>query len=242
MRVSMGNAHVRDGEIPHVKAGNYVTIDLADEGTGIAADILPKIFDPYFTTKVAGSGLGLTTCYRILKNHGGNIFVKSSIGAGTTFEIYLPATGKVLEAATPPGAIAASPGSATILYMDDEELVRDVVGEMLTQLGYKPEFARHGEEAISMYEDALLGPGAFDLVILDLTIPGGMGGKETASRILEKHPEARIIVSSGYSNDPVMANYKEYGFAGVIPKPYKLGELDQLLRQVLGRKERSTPL
>jgi len=242
LRVSMGNAHVRDGEIPHVKAGTYVTIDMADEGAGIAADILPKIFDPYFTTKVAGSGLGLTTCYRILKNHGGNIFAMATGSAGTTFRIYLPATGKVLQDLSPPRAVAASPGSATVLYMDDEELVRDVVGEMLTQLGYKPELARHGEEAISMYEEALLGPGAFDLVILDLTIPGGMGGKEAAVRILAKHPEARIIVSSGYSNDPIMANYKEYGFAGVIPKPYKLGELGQLLRQVLGRKEISTPL
>ncbi|MDA8122820.1 MAG: ATP-binding protein [Deltaproteobacteria bacterium] len=237
LRVSMENARVRDGEIPNVIAGNYVKIEMADEGTGIAADILPKIFDPYFTTKDTGSGLGLTICYKILKNHGGNIFVRSTVGAGTTFQIYLPATGEGLrEVGRPPAAIAL-PGSATVLLMDDEDLVRDVVGNMLTHLGYKPEFARHGEEAISMFEEAAQGPGAFDLVILDLTIPGGMGGRETASRILEKHPEARIIVSSGYSNDPVMAGYKEYGFVGVIAKPYKLAELSHVIRHALGKED-----
>jgi two-component system cell cycle sensor histidine kinase/response regulator CckA len=239
--VSMENARVRDGEIPHVMAGNYVKIGMADEGTGIADDILPKIFDPYFTTKVKGSGLGLTTCYTILKNHGGNIFARSTVGAGTTFQIYLPATGEVLRKVDPPQAVVALPGSATVLLMDDEDVVRDVVGEMLTYLGYKPEFARHGEEAISKYEEAAQGPGAFDLVILDLIIPGGMGGKETASRILEKHPKARIIVSSGYSNDPIMSHYKEHGFVGVLAKPYKLGELSHVLRQALGKEDAAVP-
>ena len=241
LRVSMENTRVRDGEIPHVVAGNYVKIEVADEGTGIAADNLPKIFDPYFTTKEKGSGLGLTTCYTIVKNHGGNILAKSTVGAGTTFQIYLPATGEVLREVGPPQAVVALPGSATVLLMDDEDVVRDVLGEMLTHLGYIPEFARHGEEAISKYEEAAQGPGAFDLVILDLTIPGGMGGKETASRILEKHPEARIIVSSGYSNDPVMAHYKEHGFVGVIAKPYKLGEMSRVLRQALGKEDAAAP-
>ncbi|MDD5761328.1 MAG: ATP-binding protein [bacterium] len=235
LRVSMENTLVRDGEIPNVMAGSYVKVEVADDGTGIAADDLPKIFDPYFTTKEKGSGLGLATCYTIVKNHGGNIVAKSTVGAGTTFRIYLPATGEVLREVDPSQAVAALPGSATVLLMDDEDVVRDVLGEMLTHLGYVPEFARHGEEAISKYEEAARGPGAFDLVILDLTIPGGMGGKETASRILEKHPEARIIVSSGYSSDPVMAHYKEHGFVGVIAKPYKLGELSHVLRQALGK-------
>ncbi len=239
--VSIENARVRDGEIPHIIAGNYVKIGMADEGTGIATDILPKIFDPYFTTKETGSGLGLTTCYKILKNHGGNIFARSTVGAGTTFQIYLPATGKVLREVGQPQADIALPGSATVLLMDDEDVVLDVVGNMLTHLGYKPEFARHGEEAISKFEEAAQGPGAFDLVILDLTIPGGMGGKETASRILKKHPEACIIVSSGYSSDPVMASYKEYGFVGVIAKPYKLGELSHVLRQALGKEDAANP-
>ncbi|MBI5904881.1 MAG: response regulator [Deltaproteobacteria bacterium] len=237
LRVSMENARVREGEVPHVMAGSYVKIVMADEGSGIPADILPKIFDPYFTTKAAGSGLGLTTCYTILKNHGGNIFADSAIGAGTTFRIYLPATGEVPRDVRPDPTVAALPGNGTVLLMDDEELVLDVVGEMLTQLGYTPVFSRHGEEAISKYEEASRGPGAYDLVILDLVIPGGMGGKETAARILEKHPDARIVVSSGYSNDPVMAGYKEHGFVGVIAKPYRLGDLSQVLRQALGKED-----
>ncbi|MDD5763430.1 MAG: ATP-binding protein, partial [bacterium] len=235
LTVAMENARVGDGEIADIVAGNYVKIGMEDEGSGIEADILPKIFDPYFTTKIGGSGLGLSTCYRILKNHGGNIFARSMVGAGTTFEIYLPGTGEVLREAGPPPVVIPLPGSATVLLMDDEEVVLDVVGEMLAHLGYKPEFARHGQEAISKYEEAMRGPGAFDLVILDLTIPGGMGGKETASRILEKYPNARIIVSSGYSNNPIMSRYKEHGFVGVIAKPYKLGELSHVLRQALGK-------
>ncbi|MFA6147695.1 MAG: ATP-binding protein [bacterium] len=241
LRVSMENARVRDGEIPHVVAGNYVRIDVADDGIGIPADVLPKIFDPYFTTKEKGSGLGLTTCYTIVKNHKGNIFARSAVGGGTTFRIHLPATGEILPKAAPPREAVALPGSAAVLLMDDEEMVLDVVGEMLAHLGYKPDFARHGEEAIAMYEEAARGAGKFDIVILDLTIPGGMGGKEAASRILGRHPEARIIVSSGYSSDPIMSRFKEHGFAGVIAKPYKLGELSHVLRQVLGKEEEAVP-
>ena len=239
LRASLENAHVPEGEIPHVASGNYLLIGFADQGSGIPPDVLPKVFDPYFTTKKEGSGLGLATSYNIMKSHGGNIFAESSPGAGATFRLYLPSIGKVpLEARPPrepdlPQDPAVMPESTRVLLMDDEEMVRDVAGEMLVHLGYKPVFACNGEEAIAMYAEAAGGPERFDLVILDLTIPGGMGGRETASRILKEHRGARIVVSSGYSNDPVMAHYKEHGCVGVIAKPYKLTELSYVLQQAI---------
>ena len=238
IRLSMENLPVRDGEIPHVKAGRYVKVVVADEGTGIPAEILPKIFDPYFTTKEKGSGLGLTTCYSILKSHGGNIFAQSAPGAGTSFHLYIPATGEAAREESPEREQAVMPGTGRVLLMDDEEMVLEVAGEMLAHLGYQGSPARNGGEAVAIYARE---EGAFDAAILDLTVPGGMGGKEAASLILGRYPSARLIVSSGYSDDPVMASPGEYGFAGVVAKPYKIADLSRVLRQVLGREGSAAP-
>ncbi len=229
--VKMENVSVREGEILHVKEGKYVKIAVADEGSGIPEEILPQIFDPYFTTKEKGSGLGLANCYTIMKGHGGNIFADTLSGKGATFLLYIPSTGEVARDALPVVEQAALPGKGRVLLMDDEDTVRDVAGAMLSHLGYEPRFARSGEEAAEMYARAAGGPGAFDLVIMDLAVPGGMGGKEAAARILEEHPDARIIVSSGRVHDPAMSHPEIHGFTGAVAKPYNLEVLSRALRQ-----------
>jgi PAS domain S-box-containing protein len=212
--------------------GNYVMISVADRGIGIPAEYLGKVFDPYFTTKRKGSGLGLATTYSIIKRHNGHIAVESGVGTGSTFHLYLPATDRVLlrESATPG---TTKSGSGKILIMDDEAMVRDVAGKVLTRLGYDVAYACDGAEAIAAYERALAEGRPFDAVIMDLTIPGGMGGKDAVKRLREIDPALKAIVSSGYSNDPVMAHYAEYGFNGVVSKPYTIKQLSDTIQKVL---------
>jgi PAS domain S-box-containing protein len=212
--------------------GNYVMISVADRGIGIPAEYLGKVFDPYFTTKQKGSGLGLATTYSIIKRHNGHIAVESGVGTGSTFHLYLPATDQALlrESATPG---TTKSGSGKILIMDDEEMVRDVAGKVLTRLGYDVAYACDGAEAIAAYEQALAEGRPFDAVIMDLTIPGGMGGKDAVKRLREIDPALKAIVSSGYSNDPVMAHYAEYGFNGVVSKPYTIKQLSDTIQKVL---------
>jgi len=233
VRIRMENAAVGNGEILHVKAGDYVKIDVVDHGIGIPGEHLPKIFDPYFTTKEHGCGLGLATTYNILKSHGGNIFAESTPGVGTAFHLYVPAVrGFVLSKGTAEEA-AAIRGKGRILVMDDEEMILEVAGGMLRHLGYEPASARNGSEAILAYRTAAEGGNRFDAVVMDLTIPGGMGGEEAAQELLELDPDAKLIVSSGYSNDPVMASYAKYGFRGVVVKPYRIEELSRTLHEVI---------
>jgi two-component system cell cycle sensor histidine kinase/response regulator CckA len=212
--------------------GEYVRISIKDHGIGIAKEYLPKIFDPYFTTKQDGSGLGLATAYSVVKRHGGHIDVESEIGVGTTFHIYLPAT---REKFTPGITQEKIPlrGKGNILVMDDREVVRDAAKRMLSSIGYDAVLARDGSEAIAMYKKALESGKPFDVAILDLTVPGGMGGKETVKKMLEIDPNARAIVSSGYSNDPVMSEFKKYGFVGLLEKPYRMQELRDTLLKVI---------
>lgn len=212
--------------------GNYVMISVADRGIGIPMENLGRIFDPYFTTKQKGSGLGLATAYSIIKRHNGHIAVESSEGRGTVFDVYLPATDCALPA-RPATAETTRPGAGAILFMDDDEMVRDTAGKILTRLGYTVSFARDGAEAIAAYEQARAEERPFDAVIMDLTIPGGMGGKEAVKRLREIDPSVKTIVSSGYSDDPVMADYAEYGFSGVVSKPYTIGKLGEIIRKVL---------
>jgi two-component system cell cycle sensor histidine kinase/response regulator CckA len=212
--------------------GNYVMISVADRGIGIPTENLGKIFDPYFTTKQKGSGLGLATAYSIIKRHNGHIAVESAEGAGTVFDIYLPATDCALPA-KPATAETTKPGAGAILFMDDDEMVRDIAGKVLVRLGYTVSYSRDGVEAIAAYEQARDEGRRFDAVIMDLTIPGGMGGKEAVKRLREIDPLVKAIVSSGYSDDPVMANYAEYGFSGVVSKPYTIHKLGETLRKVL---------
>jgi CheY-like chemotaxis protein len=219
-----------------VNQGEYVRISIEDSGVGIPPESLGKIFDPYYTTKEQGSGLGLATSHSIIKKHGGYISAKSTPGKGTTFFIYLPAS-KPSDEIKGSDAKAPYSGKGRILVMDDEAMILDITGELLRNLGYQVEFAKNGGEAVDLYRTAQDLGKPFDAVILDLTVPGGMGGKETIKGLLEIDPETKAIVSSGYSNDPIMAEFKEYGFRGVIVKPYQLTELSHTLHDVLNQAD-----
>jgi PAS domain S-box-containing protein len=203
-----------------LKAGKYVHLSIKDQGIGIPREHYSKIFDPYFTTKQKGSGLGLATTYSIIKQHDGYITLESELGAGTVFHLYVPASKGKGRAAEVKGDGPVT-GKGKILVMDDDEAVRDVAGAMLGKLGYETTPAGDGAEAIELYERARKSGEPFDAVIMDLTIPGGMGGREAIKKLLEIAPDAKAIVSSGYSNDPIMAEYTKYGFSGVVGKPYK---------------------
>ena len=210
--------------------GSYVRLQFGDEGCGIAEGDLKKVFDPYFTTKASGTGLGLASTHSIVARHGGMILVDSTVGVGTTFTIYLPSTGKgAEELKTEPEAERTHPAGGSVLVMDDEEMIRELAAAMLAQMGYRVATCRDGEEAIERCRTAHRNGERFDAVIMDLTVPGGMGGKEAARRILEFDPAACLIVSSGYSNDPVMSQYREHGFRATLTKPYNAHEIARVL-------------
>jgi PAS domain S-box-containing protein len=215
-----------------LQPGDYVKITITDQGVGIPEEILPYIFDPYFTTKQKGNGLGLTSSYAIIKKHNGCLEVESSPGIGATFYIYLPASFAADEVAANKEELVLK-GTGKILLMDDEANIRNVAGDMLTQIGYQVEPTEDGAAAIALYTRAKESGVPFDLVIMDLTIPGGMGGKETLKKLIQIDPGIKAIVSSGYSNDPIMSNYHEYGFCGVVTKPYRIEELHQKLHTLL---------
>ena len=221
--------------------GNYVEITIKDHGAGIAKEHLDKIFEPYFTTKQKGSGLGLATAYSIIKSHDGYIMGESELGVGATFYIYLPASEKLIPTKTAEEAVqAVFLGKRKILVMDDEEMIREMLSSMLSTAGYKVELASNGAEAIKRYAKAKESEQPFDAVILDLTVPGGMGGKETIEKLLEIDPGVIAIVSSGYSTDPIMSKFKKYGFSAVITKPYSAGELERTLQRLIVRNRRKT--
>ena len=215
-----------------LKPGNYVRVAITDLGIGIPQEHLPKIFDPYFTTKQKGSGLGLATTYSIVKRHDGHITATSELGKGTSFTIYLPASSEK-QTSTEESLDDLIQGQGRILIMDDEAEIQEVLGKMLQQLGFDVDFAADGETVLQNYTHALQCGRHYIATILDLTIPGGMGGKETLKKIKVLDPQATVIVSSGYSNDPVLARFEEFGFSGVIAKPYNLVDLSKTLSQVL---------
>jgi len=220
-----------ENKITKLKYGKYVKISVQDQGIGIPKENLKNIFVPYFTTKREGSGLGLATSYSIIKKHDGYITVDSQLGVGTTFTFYLPALNKqFVRKKVEQKKLPTRKGR--VLVMDDEKMIRDAVGRILRKIGYEVDFARDGMEAIEIYKKALKDNKTFDFVIMDLTIPGGMGGKEAIKKILEIDPDANVIVASGYSNDPIMANYKDYGFKGVVCKPFEVNELIQVFDKI----------
>ena len=210
-----------------------VRIRVIDEGIGISEEDLSRIFDPYFTTKETGSGLGLATVHSIVRKHGGTMRVDSEIGAGSTFSIHLPAC-RASRIEAPTADSETRPGEGRILVVDDEPAVRKLILGMLEVLGYRAEAATDGAAALELYAAARDGGDPFALVLFDLTIPGGLGGREAMARLLELDPEARGVVASGYSKDPIMANYREHGFADVLKKPFVVDELGRVLARVLG--------
>lgn len=232
INIRFENVTLTESDLMSLKAGEYVKISIKDQGIGISGEYLQKIFDPYFTTKQKGSGLGLATAYSIIKRHDGQITVDSKIGDGTTFHIYLPASKEKISLHPPDDKLRLK-GTGNILFMDDEEAVRKTTGFMLGSLGYNVVFAGDGDEAIKLYKKAIESEEPFDAVIMDLTIAGGMGGKEAVKKLIELDPDVKTIVSSGYSNDPVMSDYKQYGFHGVITKPYQIEELGDTISKVI---------
>jgi PAS domain S-box-containing protein len=216
--------------------GPYVEVEISDQGAGIPSEHLPRVFDPYFTTKQKGSGLGLAIAYSIVKHHGGVISVASEAGQGSTFIIRLPAAPGAAIAPAPEAELPPVRGTGKILVVDDEETVRRVATEILSHLGYEAKDARGSSEAIELYAQARAGGAPFSAVIMDLTIPGDVDGVAVASRILELDPAARIIVSSGYAVSPIMSDYAAHGFVGAIAKPYQIRELSEVLGRVLNLK------
>lgn len=232
VRIRGENLVMEAGNELGIDAGRYVRISIHDEGIGISADHLSKIFDPYFTTKQIGSGLGLATSYSIIKNHRGHISVESKLEQGSTFHVYLPATDqKVTQQLQEDQELMA--GKGKILVMDDEPIIREVLGKMLLTMGYEVDSAQDGAKALELYTRAQDTGDPFVVVILDLTVPGGMGGKEVMAELLKIDPQVKAIVSSGYSDDPLMADFQSYGFTDVIAKPYRISELGKVLKNTL---------
>ncbi|MGL1886632.1 MAG: PAS domain S-box protein [Reichenbachiella sp.] len=211
-----------------IQAGNFVKISIQDQGAGIAKDLLTKIYDPFFTTKEMGHGLGLATVYSIVNRHSGWIDVESKPGTGTTFHVFLPAS----QTEITPELIHSREihnGKNTVLIMDDEKMLRDIEGSMLEDIGYDIALAKDGQDALKLFSDAFTSGKEFVATILDLTIPSGMGGAETVKAIREIDENAIVIVASGYADDPVMMNPSEYGFTAKIAKPFRRSELTELL-------------
>ena len=230
------NVEIAPHNLLTLPAGRYIELAFQDEGAGIAREHLAKIFDPYFSSKRTGSGLGLTIAYSIIKKHDGIISVDSELGKGSTFTIYLPATDKAAPV-RPAEAETSIASHGRILIMDDEEIVREIAIEMLGYIGCETAAAKDGSEAIALYVKAREEGRPFDAVLMDLTIAGGMGGKEAIMKLLAIDPGVKAVVSSGYANDPIMANYKEYGFCGVVPKPYKIHELSATFGRILNEEK-----
>jgi two-component system, cell cycle sensor histidine kinase and response regulator CckA len=213
-------------------AGRYVMISIRDHGVGIPSNQLSRIFDPFYSTKQQGTGLGLTVAYSIIKKHDGHIEISSDVGVGTVVQIYLPASNKsTVDTAQPQQE--PKRGHGRILLMDDEEFLLDAISKIIGSLGYSVATARNGRDAVALYLQERLSDEPFDAVILDLTIPGGMGGKQAMQEIRKVDPRVKAIATSGYSEDPVIADPRAEGFRGALLKPYSIEELSTVLEKVL---------
>ena len=233
IRISARNEKVTLDPNRPLAPGDYVHITVADTGMGIKAEHLPKLFDPYFTTKQQGSGLGLTTVYSIIKKHNGHIEVASELGRGTTFQLWLPAVCERQMDLPEESPDAGTPLKGRVLFMDDEEPISLMASLLLQRLGLEVELARDGAEAVEKYRAAHAAGQRFELVVLDLTVPGGMGGREAIGELHRIDPGVRAIVSSGYSSDPIMSNFRAYGFRGMVAKPYRIDDFVRVLREVM---------
>ena len=236
IEIDCKNITISEENTSSLKKGRYIRIAIKDTGTGIPKELLHKIFDPYFTTKQKGSGLGLATTYSIIKRHNGYIDVDSKLGTGTTFYIHLPASDKEIISKWVVDEEVSTNGRGKILLMDDEEAIRRLVSEMFINVKYELAYAADGKEAIELYSKAKESGRPFDVVILDLTIPGGVGGKEAIERLLKIDPYVKAIASSGYHNDSIMADYKTCGFKGIISKPFNFQEFIRTVNSVINEK------
>lgn len=232
--ISMHNVSLKDGETLPLNAGNFVRISITDTGTGMHPELLKRIFDPFFTTKQKGNGLGLATSYAIIQKHSGMIDVESILGKGSTFHVYLPASFKKSDD-TDTSLPVVHQGHGRILIMDDEEFVRIIVSKLLKSMGYGVVEAREGEEAVKLLLESAKNGCKIDAVIFDLTVPGGMGGKDAIVLLRQHFPELPAFVSSGYSEDPVMAQPQKHGFTDCLRKPYRRDELSALLSRNLNK-------
>ena len=220
-----------DSPLP-LPAGDYVHISVTDDGTGILDEDLSRVFDPFFTTKTGGSGLGLPSAHSIISQHDGHIAVQTAIGEGTTFHIYLPASAEPAVSRTDDeGKVAACAGK--ILIMEDDDMLRLALQMMLETIGCESESAADGKEAIDLYANALEAGAPFDAVLMDLTVERGMGGAEATREIRRLDADARIIVSSGYADDPIVASPHDHGFCGVVTKPFELRKLSSALHSAM---------
>jgi PAS domain S-box-containing protein len=233
--LTCGNVTIGQAGALPLAPGDYVRISVSDRGIGIAKEYFEKIYDPYFTTKQKGSGLGLATSYSIMKRHDGHIAVESDLGKGATFHVYIPVSGEEVIKKAEEADVRVR-GTGRVLIMDDEEMIRDIASQMLEKTGYTVEAAADGAETIEVYMKARQTGKPFDLVIMDLTIPGGLGGKDTIRKLLELDPGVKAIVSSGYSNDPVMADFESHGFCGVVGKPYTIKTLSEAVAKAIASK------
>ncbi|MDQ2824906.1 MAG: PAS domain S-box protein, partial [Verrucomicrobiota bacterium] len=237
LRVSCDNFHYNSSAapvVPDLLPGDYIRIAIRDAGVGIPEDYLKRVFDPYFTTKPKGTGLGLATTYSIIKNHNGLITVESEVHHGSTFTVYLPAAihHELPVESTGPFAQPIT-GSGRVLVVDDEEAIRALVEFTLTHLGYQVTQAATALEGVNIYRERFEAGDRFHAVILDLTLPGGMGGKEALKKLIEIDPTVNAIVSSGYATDATMSRYQDFGFRGVIAKPYEAAELGKIVHDVI---------
>ncbi|MCF3650861.1 PAS domain S-box protein [Synoicihabitans lomoniglobus] len=233
VKLRLRNEKHRGDPVRSISAGNYLFLEIEDTGHGISSEQIGRIFDPYFTTKQTGSGLGLATVYSIIRKHAGHIEVSSEVGEGTRFRILLPA----LPDATTPSTAKSKPSTAPlrgrILFMDDEANIRRMAATLLEHLGLEAETVVDGESVVKRFVEAKAEGKPFDVVLMDLTVPGGMGGKETMEKLRALDPGVRAIVSSGYSIDPVLSNYGDHGFCARVTKPYRAADLARVLREVL---------
>lgn len=223
-----------DKESPPLAAGRYVRVTVEDQGVGIPPEHLSKIFDPYFSTKAAGRGLGLSVCYSIMAKHGGNITAGSRPGEGAVFTLHFPAA-DIADIAPKPERPALTTGKGKVLIVDDEAPVAKVLARMLEHLGYRAETVGDGQAALDAYRKAMEEGRPYAAVIIDLTVRGGMGGKETMGKLAVLDPKAKAIVSSGYTNDPIMSEYAGRGFSDALIKPYRIEQVSEALRRLLGK-------
>ncbi|MCF6246731.1 MAG: PAS domain S-box protein [Desulfobacula sp.] len=235
LTIKMENAALSEKDYATLELDKYVKISITDQGHGISEKYLEKIFDPYFTTKQDGSGLGLSIVHSIILKHNGYIYVNSALEKGTTFVIYLPAVETPLNQENHSNKLTHSleSRSVNILIMDDDQLVLDVTERILKKLGHTVTSCKNGNDVITLYKKAMKNGHGFDIVIMDLTIPGGMGGREANQKLLKIDPLATVVVASGYSTDPVLANFIDYGFKAVITKPYTVEKINQVIDNAL---------